>query len=85
MPALEDIDFLRLIQRWRDDGHMYANSKRRKGEQGKVLARLAKKNAHRSRTPIGTKPGDWKERVGVVVIALYSRARGQMLATGPGT
>ena len=64
MPALEHVDYKRLIQRWKERGHMGAHSKRRKGAAGKVLERLRKELARRSHTPIGTDRGKWEVKAG---------------------
>ena len=60
MPALEHVDFKRLIRRWKERNHMDASSKRRKGATGKVLKRLAREGARRSHTPIGVERSKWE-------------------------
>ena len=53
MPALEDFDWERILQRWYKDGHMDAVSK--SARESLVLKRLRDEQAKRSHTPIGTK------------------------------
>ena len=53
MPALEDFDWERILERWYNDGHMDAVSK--SARESSVLKRLRDAQAKRSHTPIGTK------------------------------